>query len=252
MKAPKPTQRFSNTVEHYIRFRPDYPADLLDFLQSELALSKQHIIADIGSGTGKWTKPLLENGNMVYGVEPNQFMREAAEQLFAQYPRFQSIDGTSESTNLPDQSLDFISCAQAFHWFEPKATRQEFQRILRPDGQVLLIWNKRVDSHSPFMEAYHQFLIDYGTDYQETCLRRIDHSILRSFFNFHTKHFFHHQEFDFVGLKGRYLSCSYAYSAEHPQHSLAIDVLKEVFDRYAIEGKVQMWYRTELYYGSLE
>ncbi len=245
------THRFSKTVEHYIKYRPGYPVELLAFMQTELGLRPEQVIADIGAGTGKLTRVLLAEGNPVIAVEPNGPMRDAAGQLLAGEKHLQLVDGTAETTKLADQSVDFITCAQAFHWFEPEVARREFRRILRPGGQVMLIWNKRIDEKSAFMQAYEDFLHIYATDYQKVSLRKIDHTKLRSFFNFRQKDFFHYQQFDFEGLLGRYLSCSYAMGPDHPQHAEAVRVLKDSYDRYADTEGVKMWYRTEVYYGEV-
>src|SRR5438045_3865720 len=112
------TNRFSDRVDHYIRSRPSYPDALFDFLRREFGLLPGWTIADIGSGTGISGKPFLQNGNVLYGVEPNGPMRQAAEKLLADYSNFRSINGTAEATHLPDRSIDLIIAAQAFHWFD--------------------------------------------------------------------------------------------------------------------------------------
>ena len=136
-------ERFSNRVANYVKYRPGYPKEILDVFRDEMNLRTDSIIADVGSGTGISSKVFLENGNKVHGVEPNAAMREAAEEFLNNFPQFESVDGTSEATNLPDDSVDFIIAAQAFHWFEPNKTRPEFKRILREGGYVALIWNER-------------------------------------------------------------------------------------------------------------
>jgi ubiquinone/menaquinone biosynthesis C-methylase UbiE len=102
---------------------------MLEFFRSDLGLTRDSVFADIGSGTGLSAKPFLENGNVVYGVEPNAGMRTAAESLLKEFANFRSIDGTADKTSLPDQSMDFVVAAQAFHWFEPDSTRIEFKRF---------------------------------------------------------------------------------------------------------------------------
>ena len=83
MPAPNATERFSDRVDNYIRYRPGYPAEVLDLLRERCGLTPQARIADIGFGTGIFTRMLLENGNTVFGIEPNQEMREAGEKLLA-------------------------------------------------------------------------------------------------------------------------------------------------------------------------
>lgn len=138
--ARDPTRRFSDRVENYVRYRPGYPRALLECLAREHGLDPAHAVADIGSGTGILSELLLRNGNAVFGVEPNAEMRAAAERLLRGQAKFHSVDGRAEATTLPTASVDWITAAQAFHWFDVSAARREFRRILRPiasgsDGQ---------------------------------------------------------------------------------------------------------------------
>ena len=158
-------QRFSNRVADYVRYRPGYPSALIDLLRSECGLRPDHAVADVGSGTGLLSKLFLENGNRVFAIEPNEEMRRAGEECLAAYKNFSSVRGSSEATTLPDSSFDFITAAQAFHWFEPTATRREFLRILKPHGWVVVIWNDRRISETAFGRAYEDLLVRYGTDY---------------------------------------------------------------------------------------
>lgn len=248
------TKRFSRTVEHYIRYRPGYPEALLCFLQKHLNLTPQSIIADIGSGTGLLTEIFLNNGNPTYAVEPNTEMRLAAEHLLRDYPHFTSIEGTAEATTLPDKSVGFIAAGTAFHWFEPEPTRQEFLRILKPGGYVLLIWNYRNNERSRFMQAYENYLLEYSSDYKKVKEAYPGDELFDNFFgkgNWQQVTFENLQVFDFEGLKGRYQSCSYALPEDSPRFNTAMDALRVIFERHQEGGKVKHWYHTMLYYGKL-
>ncbi|GIV98424.1 MAG: hypothetical protein KatS3mg057_3081 [Herpetosiphonaceae bacterium] len=177
-----PTRRFSSRVENYITYRPSYPLEVLDVLRRECGLTESATIADIGSGTGILSALFLKNGNRVFGVEPNPTMRVAGERLLQSYERFTSIDGSAEATGLPDQSVDFATAGQAFHWFDREKARAEFARILKPQGWVVLIWNSRRLSGTPFLRAYEQLLRTYGTDYEQVQHRKIDDEMLGQFF----------------------------------------------------------------------
>ena len=148
-----PTQRFTSRVEHYVRYRPSYPRDLLDLLETRCGLSSASVVADVGSGTGILSELFLENGNRVIGIEPNKEMREAAERRLRRHPRFTSVAGTAEATTLDDASADFVAAGQAFHWFDPERARTEFSRILKPGGWVVLAWNLRRKEATPFLPA---------------------------------------------------------------------------------------------------
>ncbi|HZQ47481.1 MAG TPA: class I SAM-dependent methyltransferase, partial [Verrucomicrobiae bacterium] len=151
---PSSTKRFSSRVENYIKYRPGYPQGIIDLMRKECQLTSASVIADIGSGTGILTELLLRNQNTVFGIEPNQEMRAAAERLLSSYPQFHSVPATAETTTLPDKCVDLITAGQAFHWFDREKTRQEFLRILKPQGWVALIWNDRNITTHAFFEAY--------------------------------------------------------------------------------------------------
>src|ERR1700730_8645883 len=112
------TQRFSSRVGNYVRYRPGDPPEVLGLLQRECGFTSDSVIGDIGFGTGIFTRLLLENGNRVFGVEPNLDMRNAGEEFLQDYPNFTSLDGTAEATPLANQSIDFVTAAQAAHWFD--------------------------------------------------------------------------------------------------------------------------------------
>src|SRR5580704_13583825 len=144
MPASNATSRFSDRVENYIRYRPGYPSEVVDCLKQECGLSTSDVVADMASGTGIWTRILLENGNPVFGVEPNAEMRQAGERLLAAFPKFTSVTGSAEATTLADASMDFVTAAQAAHWFDRAGARREFVRILKPGGWLVLLWNERL------------------------------------------------------------------------------------------------------------
>ena len=250
---PNSVERFSNRVENYIKYRPSYPKEMLDLFRHEMNLQTSSIIADIGSGTGISTKFFLENGNTVYGVEPNEAMRTGAEKFLKDFPNFKSIDGTSENTGLADKSLDFIIAAQAFHWFDKAKTRVEFKRILRENGWTALIWNERQLDSNDFLREYERFLLKFGTDYAQVRHENISNDILESFFQnkFQKAVFQNSQILDFEGLKGRMLSASYMPSEENPHFEEMMTNLKNIFTKYERNDKIEIIYDTNIYYGHL-
>jgi ubiquinone/menaquinone biosynthesis C-methylase UbiE len=253
MSATDSTQRFSDRVENYIRYRPSYPPQVLETMRAECGLTPEATIADVASGTGIFTKLLLENGNRVYGVEPNREMREAAERLLAGYPRFTSMPGTAETTTLADQSIDFATAAQAAHWFDLPRARKEFARILKPGGWAVLLWNERCTDTTPFLREYEELLLQYGTDYETV---RHEHTTdnIGGFFAptaFEQRVFDMQQEFDYAQLEGRLLSSSYAPGGGHPQHEPMLRKLRRVFEAHQRNGRIGMDYVTRMYYGRL-
>ena len=249
-----PLHRFSNRVENYLKYRPRYPPEILRLLESKCNLTSETVIADLGSGTGFLTELFLQNGNKVFGVEPNSEMRAAGERVLAHYTNFISIDGKAEATTLPQQSIDLISAGQAFHWFDREKARMEFERILKPGGWVVLVWNGFHAETSPLIKGYQEVMVEYGTDYQEVN-REIEGLDLANFFLPHQcqlKRFPYRQIFDFEGLKGRFLSASYAPEPSNPRFDEMVRDLRAVFQTNQRDGTVSFDYETEVYYGQLD
>lgn len=247
------TQRFSSRVENYVRYRPGYPAAILELLGRECLLTPESIIADIGSGTGALSRMLLENGNRVFAVEPNAGMRQAGERLLAAYVGLVSVNGTAEATTLADQSVDLVVAAQAAHWFDGRRARREFIRILKPGGWTVLIWNERRTDSTPFLRAYEQLLADYGTDYQEVRHERTTAAIGGFFLPspFEGRVFEMLQQFDYEGLKGRLLSSSYTPQPDQANYEPMLRELQRIFDRHQADGRVALEYDTRVFYGRL-
>lgn len=247
-------QRFSNRVENYVRYRPNYPGDVIVFLQQQNILKQESVIADIGSGTGISTELFLKNGNTVYGVEPNKEMRETAEKLLIGYKKFKSIDATAENTTLQNESIDIIISGQAFHWFDKEKCKKEFKRILKKNGSVVLMWNDRRMDSSEFLIAYESLLKKFGTDYLKVNHKNIDDEQFDDFFGNKAslKSFENYQYFDFVGLKGRLLSSSYVPAEVEANFEPMINALEDVFEKYNSNGKVTFEYDTKIYYGQLK
>jgi SAM-dependent methyltransferase len=247
------TRRFSSRVDNYVRYRPGYPDAIVETLRDDCGLTADAIVVDVGSGTGILTEMFLRHGNVVYGVEPNREMREAAERLLAGYGRFHSVAAAAEDTTLADVSVDVITAGQAFHWFDRKRARAEFARILKPSGWVSLIWNERTVS-TGFLAAYEQVLNEYATDYEQVDHRRLDESVVRDFFDpatFTQNQFENQQVFDYDGLRGRLLSSSYAPEAGDPRHEPMLAELRRIFDAHQSNGTVVVAYVTQVYFGRL-
>ena len=248
----KSTERFSDRVENYIRYRPGYPPEVVDLLASEAHLSGASVVADIGSGTGISAEMLLKAGFAVTGVEPNGPMRGAAERLLAGYPKFTSVDGTAQDTTLPDHSVDLILAAQAFHWFAKGKTRDEFSRILKPGGTIALLWNVRQVDTTPFLRDYEALLLRHATDYTTVRHETIDARELAGFFigGYAVHRFTNQQVFCYESLKGRLLSSSYAPNSGQPGHEEMIAELERIFSRHQSDGSVSIDYITEVYLGA--
>jgi len=248
------TGRFSTRVADYVKYRPGYPESVLRLLADECGLDPASVVADVGSGTGILSELFLKNGNRVYGVEPNREMREAGERLLAAYPDFVSIDGRAEETTLDDESVDFVTAGQAFHWFDPPRACREFKRILRPGGWVILVWNDRRTAGTPLFEDYERLLLEYGADYKEVSVKYAEESMLAALYGpseIRTKSFDNEQVFDFDGLRGRLTSSSYSPRPGHPNFDPMMRELESLFRRHERDGRVVVAYDTKVFYGRL-
>ena len=154
-------QIFSPKVIDYIASRPDYPAKLFESLRIACNLRNGAVVADVGAGTGLFTRGLLQHGYQVIAIEPNAAMRAAADQLLSGFPGYRSEHGSAEAIPTPPSSVDLITAAQAFHWFEIDVARAEFLRVLRPEGKVALVWNDRVLA-DPLHVALDEIFARYG------------------------------------------------------------------------------------------
>lgn len=248
-----PVKRFSSRVENYVRYRPGYPREIIDLLAAECRLTTDSTVADVGSGTGILSELFLQHGNRVYGVEPNREMRKAAERLLEAHADFTSIDGRAEATTLFERSIDMVAAGQAFHWFDLEKARQEFVRILQPEGWVVLIWNERRLDSSGFLRAYEDLLLKYATDYAAVRHENVYEEIA-SFFapsRFSVATFDNFQTFDCEGLKGRAFSASYTPEPGHSHYRPMLEQLIQTFQSHQKDGKVTIEYDTKLYYGHL-
>lgn len=248
------TERFSDRVANYVRFRPDYPAALPRWLEEHAGMAPDALIADVGAGTGITSKMLLDAGRRVVAVEPNAPMREAAVAWLGNEPGFKAVDGRAEATTLADSSVDGVIAGQAFHWFDPKATRAEFARIVRPGGFVALFWNSRRLTGTPFLGGYEKLLHDYGVDYASVAERYADDDAMQDYFGdsmIGKASFPHGQRLDYAALEGRLLSSSYVPKAGASNHAPMLQALRKLFDTTATDGQVDFDYDTRVYAGRI-
>lgn len=251
ISAIRPTERFSQRVENYVKYRPGYPAAVLDCLGQHCGFRASWVVADIGSGTGLLAELFLKNGNQVLGIEPNAEMRAAGEAFLKNYERFTSVAASAEATGLAAGSADLIAAGQAFHWFDRRRSRQEFERILKPGGWVALVWNERLTS-TPFLAAYEEMLARYSREYEKVDHRQVTEEVVAEFFepgSFQSFGLPNYQEFDFAALLGRLLSSSYVPLEGEPGHREMLATSEKIFHEHAHQGRVRFEYETKLYCG---
>lgn len=239
---------FARRASYYARYRPTYPTAVIDKLREMGALTEASIVADIGAGTGISTELFLKHGYQVWAVEPCREMRLEAEAQLSSYAGYKSREGTAERLPLADSSIDLVISGQAFHWFQPRPTRQEFVRVLRPPGFVALFWNRYLKTATPAMHAYSKLVSKYfGPPRLETQVN-LEAFYQRTFYSFE---FVNDRQEDFETVHGGLLSHSRAPLPGDPAYaSMRLD-LQRWFQRYADSGQVCFPCRTELHIGSL-
>lgn len=245
----EPTERFSDRVRDYVRYRPGYPEPILDRLAARLPERPE--VVDVGAGTGIFTEQMLRRGWAVHAVEPNNAMRRACVDKLGERPGVRITGASAAATGLPDACADAVVAAQAFHWFDPPAALREFERVLRPDGLVALVWNERQTDTTAFLRDYERLLQDFATDYRQVNHQQFDSSRVRKLLPHAFEEFAcpNTQAFDFEGLRGRLLSSSYAPAAGHADHAPMLESLREIFDQHVSGNRVEFHYTTRLYTG---
>lgn len=247
------TKKFTGRAEDYVAGRPDYAGDFIDFLYNDCGFDASSVIADVGSGTGKLSKQLLERGSKVICVEPNDDMRLAAEHFLSGFEGFCSVNGSCENTKIKEKSVDFITAAQAFHWFDAERFKAESKRILKPEGQVILVYNTR--------DMKSKFNIECYEIYQKYCplfkgyhngMKEDDERIC-SFFNYEYKKVSFKNPLVFTKDKfiSRCLSASYSIKSDNENYADYIVKLEAVFDKYSKKGNVVMKNNTVAYIGKI-
>jgi Methyltransferase domain len=244
------TERFSDRVENYAKFRPNYPDTLIQFVQERLP--PPGMIADVGSGTGILSDQLLGAGYTVFAVEPNEPMRLEAERRLGSRRGFHSVVGTAEATTLGPGSVDAVTCAQSFHWFDRVRTRAEFGRILREPELVWLIWNERISED--LMEEYDRILQESAPEYCRVGRREVTDADIADFFApapVERFDFPNAQRLDRNGFLGRVLSSSYVPNVGQPGHEAVMTKMEAFFDRHTESGCIDFPYQTRVYLAQL-
>lgn len=248
------TSRFGDRVTHYARARPSYPAGILDFLASDFGLAAGQVAADLGSGTGIFAGLLLDRGLTVHAVEPNAPMREQAERAFSGRAEFISHAARAEETGLPGDAFDWVTAAQAFHWFDVERVRTEVRRILRPSGCCALVWNDRQIETSAFARAYEEFLIDWSVDYEAVKASYENPADIARVLgaNFVKRSFTHAQDMDRDAFRARQQSASYVPKSDTLRGREMMYALDELFDEYQSAGLVRFDYNANVYCARIE
>jgi len=252
---PDHTKRFTDRVGDYAKYRPSYPEGLFDDL-ARVAWNQNSVVADIGAGTGLFTRLLVSRVGRVTAVEPNDAMRLQGLADSATVPNLFWSAGTAEDTGLDAASLDALVSAQAFHWFDRPAVGREWRRILKPKAPVVLVWNERDEEASALQADYEALLNRWCPDYPRVNHKNLSFADIEAFFTPAPVTVFVHrndQRFDLDGWRGRLRSASYCPRPDQPGYRELMDGLAGLFTRHQqTDGLMSFPYVTKAYVGCLE
>lgn len=240
---------FTTKADNYAKSRPSYAPEAIDFITTEL-LPRGGMTADIGSGTGIFSGELLRRGCPVLCVEPNQKMREKAEATLGGVPGFRSVEASAEHTTLPDGSVQLVTAASAFHWFDANAFRTECRRILTPGGQVCILINARV--YDAFTEKQHEICLK---NCQTFC--SLKHGLEKTeaavdgFFalGWQSRRFSFPLVYTVDSFVSRSLSSSYAPDSDSAQGRAFAAQLGQLAEAYATDGRLTVANDTVVFWG---
>lgn len=246
---------FSEKAARYRNARPKYACNLISFMKDKFSIDETTTIADIGAGTGIFTELLLDLGAKVIAIEPNSAMA-AQLRLALKCKELEIHERPAESTEIESRTVDIITAAQSFHWFDHDAFKAECRRILRDNGPVCLIWNTRIEDapiNARTAEIYSAFCPEFkgfigyggGVQYSEESIS--------DFFEgeYDKKSYQFPLIYDKQGFIDRALSASYALVEGDRQYDTFVEKLSKLFDDFAEKGKVTVPNESVLYYGTI-
>jgi ubiquinone/menaquinone biosynthesis C-methylase UbiE len=247
-----PTERFNGLAKLYAQCRPNYPDEAINLLMTHCSLNEHSVVADVGCGTGISTRLLAKRGVQVVGIEPNDEMRHQAEldSTHFQDPPPLFVPGRAEATGLSDYSVDGVLAAQSFHWFDPELSLQEFHRILRTRGWVMLMWNER-DDRDHFTASYTKLIRSLSEAAAVEIPRGKAGNVLLQGQRFAhlNKFLFQNEQFlNEEGFLGRSFSASYAPKDQFLREQFE-EHLRELFSEYEVGGQVVIRYETSVFLG---
>jgi len=242
---------FSGDAEDYAKYRPSYPPKIAQFLKKEYGLQSEHIIADVGSGTGLSSKLFLKFGCPVYGIEPDPAMRTIAEKKLADFDGFTSIDGVAGNTSLPAHVADFVVSAQAFQWFDQGMVKPEFKRILKPDGYCIMLWNQHPFRGSAMAKEFDHLLHEHLPEFAQTTQQSSIDELLGGLFDrdFKDKHFKNYHVMNYESFLGWTKSYAFNLQPDDPGYNPLMQGLRELYEKYNDRGHVTFEYMTHIYIG---
>ena len=231
-----PYTAFAEVAGAYERGRPGYPEEAVRWLAGE----EPRDVVDLGAGTGKLTRALVELGHRVTAIEP---LPEMLELLPDAAPGAFAILGSAEIIPLPDAHADVVTCAQSFHWFDHRVALPEIARVLRPGGRLAYVWNSR-DDREPWV-ARLSTLIGSETVSRDESVGPVAESGLYEPVETAVFHF--EQTLGRERLLALVLSRSYCATLPAAERMPILDAVGELYDEIAGADGIRLPYVTECF-----
>ncbi len=143
---------FNEVADLYDSIRPGYPTEIIDIIASSVGPSARRIL-EIGCGTGQITRPLADHGYSITALEPGDALAALARRKFKAYPTVDIVETSFEAWPGQQASFDLVVSAQAFHWIEPDYGCAKSAAVLKPGGEIALVWNLDVSQDMEFYQA---------------------------------------------------------------------------------------------------
>jgi SAM-dependent methyltransferase len=238
---------FDRAAAAYEAGRPGYPSPAVELVVDRLQVGPGRRILDLGAGTGKLTRELLARGARVVAVEPMEGMRTTLRQT-APSEDLEVLDGTAEALPLGDASVDGATVAQAFHWFDGPAAMAELHRVLRPEGWLAVVFNRR-DLDTPLQAALDDLLAPYRADTPSWATHGWDAALVTSerFVADDVATVPWVQDLDLDGLVARVASISFVARLDPPTQGTIAAAVRDLHASHRdAGGQVELHYRTEV------
>jgi ubiquinone/menaquinone biosynthesis C-methylase UbiE len=227
---------FRIVADAYQRARPGYPEDAVLWV----AGAEPCDVVDLGAGTGKLTRSLVDLGHRVTAVEP---VAEMITHLRSEVPEATAVEGRAEAMPLPSGSVAVVTVAQAFHWFDHAHALAEIARVLRPGGRVALVWNVRDESETWVNELSDAMVGRTGIEYgaiepivASGLFGSVEHAV-----------FSHVHEVDREMLQELVRSRSYCAVLSEEERAPVLQNVDDLFMEHARDGILRMPYLTECF-----
>lgn len=245
--------QISEISQRYAKYRPGYPPEYFQYLEEVCQLRKGAPVADAGSGTGVFTRGLLDWGLEVYAIEPESTVRRYAEETCGKYPLFHSVAATAEHTTLEARSVQLVAAAQSFHWFDQEQFKRECLRILHPQPWVALAWDTR--KRCPLIYENYAICREYCPRFQGFSgdMKQDPESILPFFIRrtVETRRFEHSMPMTLEDFLGRNCSASYAPQKEEAAYRPYVEALTVLFERFSSGGTLLFPHETRSFLGMI-